>query len=164
MRLLQVFSCAMLAFLNSNFAVVAQDRAPQTSASYMPSLGDMMAVIQLRHAKIWYAANLKNWSLADYELRQLMAGLKETTRLYANMPSSGMTEIEKVAVRTDESIKVRNVVGFEKAFAELTNECNNCHQATDRAFIVVRRPIFPSPFVSLPTPGATRFEVGHARP
>jgi hypothetical protein len=157
MRLLQVFSCAMLAFLDSSFAVVAQDRAPPSSASYMPSLGDMMAAIQLRHAKIWYAANLNNWSLADYELRQLMAGLKETTRLYADMPGSDMTGMEKVAVTTDESIKARNAVRFEKAFAELTNECNNCHKATDRAFIVVRRPIFPSPFISLPTPRAARF-------
>jgi len=146
MRLLQAFSCAMLAFLISGLPVAAQDRAPQGSASYMPSLADMMAVVQLRHAKIWYAANLRNWLLADYELRQLKASLKETTRLYPNMPSSDMTSLEKVAVTIDESIKARNAVRFEKAFAELTNECNNCHQAADRAFIVVRKSIFPSPF------------------
>jgi hypothetical protein len=69
MHSLKVLSCTMLAiFVISNASILAEDKAPQGSASYVPSLGDLMAAIQLRHSKLWYVANLKNWPLADYEL------------------------------------------------------------------------------------------------
>jgi hypothetical protein len=146
MRLSRVFPCALLALLFSSLSVLAQDNAPHGSAAHTPSLGDLMAVVQLRHAKMWYAATLRNWPLADYELRQLKAGLKETTRLYPKMPGADMTGIEKAADTIDESIRARSSVRFEKAFTELTSQCNGCHHASDRAFIVVRRPILPSPY------------------
>ena len=43
-------------------------------------LADLMLVTQLRHAKLFYAGRDRNWSLADYQLRQLDLNLKEAQR------------------------------------------------------------------------------------
>jgi hypothetical protein len=77
MRPLTVHSWALLALLLvSEGPVLAQENSP-SSGSYIPSLGDMMVAIQLKHSKLWYAAKFNNWPLADYELGQLSTNLKE---------------------------------------------------------------------------------------
>jgi hypothetical protein len=139
--------CNLLAFLCvSGIPAMAQGDAAQKSITYTPSLGDMMTTIQLRHAKLWYAVRLRNWSLADYQLQQLNASLKEISRLYPNTPTSDLTRTEKLAARIGESITARSEVQFERSFAEMTGECNACHAAAGRAFILIRKPTFPSPY------------------
>jgi hypothetical protein len=106
----------------------------------------MMAAIQLRHAKIWYAAKLKNWDLADYELRQLEANLNQALHLYPSKPASDADASYKAVVLISEFLKAKDDAKFMQAFAQMTTACNSCHEATERSFIVVRRPVFPSPF------------------
>jgi hypothetical protein len=89
MRPFQFALCSLIAILSIPLPLVSgEESTQQSSASYVPSLGDMMAAIQLRHAKIWYAAKLKNWDLADYELRRLEANLKQASRIYLSKPAS----------------------------------------------------------------------------
>jgi hypothetical protein len=38
-----------------NASVVAEDKSSQNAASYLPSLGNIMTAVQLRHSKLWYA-------------------------------------------------------------------------------------------------------------
>ena len=141
----KVFPCALLAALFvSTISVLAEDKPAQISNGYLPSLGDLMSAVQLRHSKLFYAARLKNWALADYELSQLNLGLK-ASRAYSDMPFD-LTAMDKVMLLLDESIKAKNEVRFELHFGHMTSECNHCHQVASRAFIYVRRPAFPSPF------------------
>jgi hypothetical protein len=148
MRSPTFLSCFMLALLSiSNVSVVAQDRLPPPSVSYVPRLGDMMTVIQLRHSKLWYAAQLKNWSLAEYELEQLKAGLKEVTRFYPDTSAPNMANADRSMALVSEAIKTKDFATFGKSFAEMTAECNGCHEAAGRAFIQVRSSApSPSPF------------------
>jgi hypothetical protein len=134
MRWINVLLGTVALLLTSNI-LVAQDKPASRSVSYVPSLGDMMAAIQLRHSKLWYAAKVKNWSLADYELRQLDISLKETTRLYPDMPGSDLTGSDKLVGMIGEALKAKNEAKFDRAFSLLTAECNACHKAADRAFI-----------------------------
>jgi hypothetical protein len=136
----------MLMILLLSNSSVAEDRLPQGAVNYVPSLGDMMAAIQLRHAKVFYAVKLKNWPLGDYELGQLNAILKEAARLYPNMPASDMTSTDKLTALVGESIKAKDQAKFDRSFAQMTVECNSCHEAAGRAFIYIRRPSFPSPY------------------
>jgi hypothetical protein len=122
----------------------AQDR-PAPSAA-VTSLGDLMAVIQLRHAKLWYAASLENWSLAEYELAQLETNLLQAGRLYPDMPASEATAGNRLSMPIGEAIKVADRAKFDRAFDQLTSACNACHQAAGRSFIVMRRPSRFSPF------------------
>jgi hypothetical protein len=137
MRLLKVLSCTTLA------VVVISKISVAAETGYMPSLGDIMAGIQLRHAKLWYAARVKNWSLADYEARELNAALEQATRLFPSVPGSDMTDTEQRMVLLREAIKAQDDVKFSQAFRQMTNACNGCHEATGRAFIVIRMPVFP---------------------
>ena len=45
-----------------------------------------------------------------------------------------------------DAIKAKNEEQFDGSFAQMTAKCNQCHEANDRAFIVIRRPSFPSAF------------------
>jgi hypothetical protein len=46
MRSRGAFPCVMLAALSvSNLSALAEDKAPQSTASYIPSLADMMATV-----------------------------------------------------------------------------------------------------------------------
>jgi hypothetical protein len=114
--------------------------------SHTPSLGDLMAAIQLRHSKLWYAGNLKNWPLADFELQQLDAAIKQATRTYPNTPASDLATTQKLTDLIGESIKAKDREKFHEVFAQMTVECNNCHQAAGRGFIFIRKPVFPSPY------------------
>jgi hypothetical protein len=123
-----------------NISIVAAE------TGYMPTLGDMMAGIQLRHAKLWYSGRIQNWPLADYELSQLNMNLKEAMRLYPNVPGSDTSSTEQRMVLVGEAIKAQDAAKFDQAFRQLTRACNGCHEATGRAFVVIRMPVFPSPY------------------
>src|SRR6516165_3813191 len=110
----------LVALFISSVSALAEDRPSQSSASYVPSLGDLMAAIQLRHSKLWYAAKLRNWPLADYELEQLYINLKEASRFYSNIPAtSDMSVLDRSAGHVSEDGKK-----FLQSFAEMTSACN----------------------------------------
>src|SRR5262245_58005265 len=44
--------------------VIAQERAAQ---GYVPGLGEIMSLQQMRHAKLWLVGSRGNWDLAGYE-------------------------------------------------------------------------------------------------
>ena len=66
MGFLNVFSCTTLVvlLLVSTGSVVAEDNSSQGAT---PILGNVMAAVQLRNSKLWYAGKVKNWPLTDYE-------------------------------------------------------------------------------------------------
>jgi hypothetical protein len=65
-------------------ASTAEENSVLRAISYVPRLSDLMVVIQIRHAKLFYAVKARNWSLADYELEQLVGSLIEAGRYYPN--------------------------------------------------------------------------------
>ena len=132
-------AAALLAIVPA--ASFAQDGAAQTTAS-RTSLGDMMIIIQLRHAKVWYAARLGNWPLAAYEVRQLSATLERAAELNPDLPSS----FDAAAEAMMEATSSEDGAAFDTAFRELTASCNACHQAADVGFIEIRVPTRPSPY------------------
>lgn len=125
----------------SGTTVLAQD-----TAAYKPSLGDLMTTIQLRHAKLWYAGRFKNWPLAEYQLQQLDADFVTAANLYPEMAAPGMAETSKLARQVGEALRAKDEAQFDKAFSEITTQCNVCHEAAGRPYINVRIPKFPSPY------------------
>jgi cytochrome c556 len=121
--------------------VLAGEEAPETSRQpYFPSVADIMGAIQLRHFKLWYAGNVKNWTLANYELGKINASCQDATRLYPNNPVTNMKSMAQPAEEIRGAIEAKDSVKFENAFKKLTLACNSCHEAAGVGFIDIRVP------------------------
>ena len=127
--------CALApAIGGSRMALAANDE------QYVPKLGDIMNAVQSRHIKLWFAGKAQNWGLADYELRQLQAGLVESAVLYEGIPVTNVTTMAKPVQSISDAIKAKDTKRFAKAVGQLTDDCNVCHQSMQRGFIVMRVP------------------------
>ena len=146
MRALKIFSTAMVVvLLGARTVSAAEDNSGQRPTGYVPRLSDLMVVIQIRHAKLFYAVRRGNWPLADYELEQLISTLSEAGRYYPKT-TPPMTLADSVRTSLGEALKAKDEAKFDQAFNEMNAGCNRCHEAADRPFIFIRRPSYPSAF------------------
>jgi hypothetical protein len=131
--------------------ILADAQSPENSRkSYTPSLGVIMGVTQLRHFKLWYAGNVRNWALADYELAQIKASCQDAITLYPNHPEADMSSMIAPAEEVHSAIEAKDGQRFDRAFEKLTSACNDCHKAVNLGFIEMRvpriSPTMTSPF------------------
>ena len=118
----------------------AQDPAAQSAASepYVPKIGEIMALQQMRHIKLWFAGRAGNWLLADYEIDELKEGFDDV-----NKQLGGDVVEQAVGARIsalEKAVDAKDRVAFTTAFDNLTAGCNFCHRTLDHAFIVIQRP------------------------
>ena len=125
-------------------ASTARPAAAQEGGAFT-KLGDIMAVIQLRHFKLWFAGDLENWPLAQYELEQIQESFTDAATRYRNIPVDTIAMIQTPLATLSEAIGVRNHARFGQAFKDLTTTCNNCHESAQVGFIVIGIPT-ASPF------------------
>jgi hypothetical protein len=114
-------------------------------APYSPGIAEIMIATQIRHAKLWLAGDARNWALADYEIDEIKEGFEDVVQyfpVYKDMPVGKMIEatIMSPIEEVEKAVKARDRAGFVAAFDKLTAACNSCHQAANRAFIVIQRP------------------------
>jgi hypothetical protein len=126
---------------------IAQAQTPpeHNPKSYFPGLGEFMARIQVNHAKLWLAGEAHNWGLADYqlgEMKEVLSDVQDFMPRYQNIPVGDMIEaIMTGAMRDLEgTIATRDFGKFSASFDKLTESCNSCHAAANRAYIVIQRP------------------------
>ncbi|HEX4963250.1 MAG TPA: hypothetical protein VF173_20635 [Thermoanaerobaculia bacterium] len=122
----------------------------QPDAAYVPGLGELMAGQQVRHAKLWFAGENENWRLAAYEVDELKEGFGDVVKLHpvledSHIPVSKLvpTLIEPPLSEVGAAVEARDKARFEAAFDKLTAACNQCHQAANFGFNVVKRPTSP---------------------
>ena len=136
-----LFAAVLLATLQARAQEASTPQAATpgpASEPYEPGLGEIMALQQMRHIKLWFAGRAGNWPLADYEIDELKEGFDDVNqRLGGDM-------VEKaVAARIaalEKAVEAKDRAAFANAFDQLTAGCNSCHQALDHAFIVIQRP------------------------
>jgi hypothetical protein len=112
--------------------------APPENEPYTPGLGEIMALQQMRHIKIWFAGRASNWPLADYEIGELKDGFDDVSKLLGGdivdkHVGAPIADLEK-------AIDGKDRAAFTIAFDKLSAGCNSCHHALDHGFIVVGRP------------------------
>jgi hypothetical protein len=142
MRLHKLLPAAVLACFAAPPAI-AQSAAAVQVEPYVPRLADIMNALQLRHLKLYFAARAQNWELADFELRQVRAGLAEAGTLYSGLPVTNITTLAAPVEALSDAVKAKDERKFMEAFGQLTNGCNACHQTMDRKFIVIAAPTQP---------------------
>lgn len=124
----------------------AADTTSTQPATYLPSISDMMiGTIQPRHERIWRAGQAGDWDFAAYEvgnLRGAFARLGRAHPMEQNTPFPDM--IEAVTKQPFEDLKGaidrRDDTDFGKAYDELSDACNSCHQALNHGTIMIGRP------------------------
>jgi hypothetical protein len=143
--------CALATAVAASAQDTASHNPPSPSAAgYVPGLGEIMSLQQMRHAKLWLAGSQKNWPLAAYELDELREGFEDVQKLYPThegVPVGAMAaSLAQAPLQgLDKAIEAKDGASFRKSFDQLTQACNTCHRAAQHAFIVIARPS-ASPF------------------
>jgi hypothetical protein len=119
--------------------------SPQ-AAEYLPSIADMMiATIQPRHERLWGAEQIGNWEFAAYELGNLKGafnrlGNAHPTQGDISLPDMIASVTEQPFKELDGAIRSKDGTAFTKAYADLTDACNSCHQALKHGVVEIRVP------------------------
>jgi hypothetical protein len=125
--------------------------APSPSTEYLPSISDLMiATIQPRHERIWRAEQDGDWEFAAYELGNLRGAFNRLGHAYPTQGETSLPDmIASVTAQPFEqlngAIKSRDGTAFAKAYADLTDACNSCHQALNHGAVAIRVPSGTSP-------------------
>ena len=120
--------------------------SPTAPPAYRPGFGDLMTMtVQPRHTKLGLAGQEKNWAYAAYELHELQESFDRAARAWPMYRTSNIAELLSATMKEPmeavaEAIKGADAAKFTDAYARLTATCNACHQATDRAVIVIQVP------------------------
>jgi hypothetical protein len=141
-----IVAAVIAAALFTSLAASAQDKtAPQAAAPApldepdQPGLGEIMALQQMRHIKLWFAGHAGNWPLADYEIGELKEGFDDVSRLLG-----GDIVEQHVGGPLDalqKAIDAKDGAAFAATFDSLSAGCNACHHTLDHAFIVIQRAV-----------------------
>jgi hypothetical protein len=141
--------------------VSAACRHASSGTAYVPELGELMALQQMRYTKIWLAGQAGNWPLAAYEADELGEGFDAVVAFHPtheNAPVAPKDAIPRMVTQPLADLKSavarRDGAAFEQTYDALTTACNNCHQALNYGFLRVQRPEanpYPSQVFEPPT-------------
>ncbi len=111
---------------------------PADEPHMVPGLGEIMALQQMRHIKLWFAGNAANWPLADYEIGELGEGFDDVR----NLLGSDIVDqhVGSPIAALQKAIDGKDRKAFIAAFDNLSAGCNACHHALDHGFIAIQRP------------------------
>jgi hypothetical protein len=120
--------------------------SPPHATDYLPSISDLMiATIQPRHERLWQAEQDENWKFAAYELGNLRGAFNRLGQAHPvehdiSFPEMITSVTEQPFKELDGAIKSRDHAAFAKAYADLTEACNSCHQALNHGAVEIRVP------------------------
>ena len=113
---------------------------------YLPSISDLMiATIQSRHERLWRAEQDGDWGFAAYELGNLGGAFKRLGQAHPtehdlSFPDMIASVTEQPFNELSSAIQSRDGAAFAKAYADLTDACNSCHQALNHGVVQIRVP------------------------
>ncbi len=129
---------------------VAVAQSPAASlppaADYLPSVSDLMiGTIQPRHERLWRAQQQHNWEFAAYELGNLHGAFGRLARAHPTVDNVPLPDM--IASVTDQpfaelksAIQAKDDAAFARAYGDLTEACNACHQALNHGAVVIGVP------------------------
>jgi hypothetical protein len=128
----------------SRSVAAGPEAAPSTQASgYLPSISDLMiATIQPRHQRLWRAGQDGNWEFAAYELGNLHGafgriGQAHPTTQNISFPEMATSVTEQPFKQLKSAVQSKDAAAFGKAYADLTDACNSCHQALNHGAVEI---------------------------
>jgi hypothetical protein len=146
---LAVVATAMLTISvgTSRGAAAGPEAAPPLHATeYLPSISDLMiATIQPRHERLWRSEQDENWEFAAYELGNLHGAFSRLGNAHPiehdiSFPEMIASVTELPFKELNSAIQSKDHTAFAKAYADLTDACNSCHQALNHGVVEIRVP------------------------
>jgi hypothetical protein len=119
-----------------------------------PSVAQTMLSIQSHFAKLHYAAEARNWGLANFERGEIEEDLDTVAAMKPEENGVSLVGIISAFTNTvtgpmaamNDAIAVSDRQLFRKAYQDTALMCNACHQATGRPFIFITVPTNPPVF------------------
>jgi len=136
---------------SAEIAALKKEIAELKKSAYHPELGEQMLTLQIRHARLWFAGEAQNWTLAAFELQEIKEAFEavveqnpehaifQPQRLADILPA--MTKAPVAALR--DAIDHGSKAEFEKAYDGLSTACTGCHRTAGNDFLVIQRPLAP---------------------
>ncbi len=88
-------------------------------------------------ATLYHAARAQRWELAAYQAEELQENVTSTARV-AGPYASSLRDFQKEYVQPlRQAITTQNAEQFRTAFQAAVVGCNDCHKATQHAFITI---------------------------
>ncbi|MBU6199465.1 MAG: hypothetical protein KGI64_04830 [Xanthomonadaceae bacterium] len=120
-------------------------------SGYRPELGEQMLILQIRHARLWFAGEAENWNLATYEVQELKEALDAVAKYNAddaNLQPLRLADVMPAMTRGPiadlrKAVDSKNKAAFEKAFDGLSVACTGCHHVAGNDMLVIQRPETP---------------------
>jgi hypothetical protein len=115
-------------------------------AAFNPGVGELMnLIVQPRHIKLWFAGHEANWTLAEYEIKELRSALANVAKARPVFRERSVAENVEMfmggAFRgIDEAIRARDATKFAEAYATVNAGCNACHTALNQSQVVIKTP------------------------
>ena len=128
-------------------SVVAGSCGSSAPRAYVPELGELMLFQQMRHAKLWLAAEADNWPLAEYEVEELQEGFDTIVAYHPTHEGSPVAPKDAIPrmitvplADLRDAVRRKDRALFAERYDALTSACNGCHKATNFGFNQVQRP------------------------
>jgi len=121
--------------------------SPAATEAYVPGLGEMMTLQQMRHTKLWLAGQAGNWDLVIYEVEELGEGFDDVVKYHPTHKDAPVAPKDAIPRMVTEPLaqlrtvaEKKDVAAFPSAYDSLTEACNNCHKGMVFSFNIVGRP------------------------
>lgn len=109
-------------------------------------MGEIMTVgVQPRHIRLAAAVRARDWAYAAYALKELGETFDRIPRAIPKYQGRNTADLvgsftKEPMNALDEAIKASDAARFKTAYAQLTQNCNACHQDTGRPAVVIKIP------------------------
>jgi hypothetical protein len=123
-----------------------RDQIQKIEKGYKPGFGELMGVIQVHHAKLWFAGTNENWKLVEFEIHEIEETFEKISELHGNryndsklVPALALPFLKS----TREAAQNKDLPAFKERYNQLTAGCNSCHSDNGFDFIVIKTPTEP---------------------
>jgi len=122
------------------FANPPPQKEGEPIVSPLPSLSDIMVLMQLRYTLLWSAGKTKNWNLVRYEVMQDRDTLSKAAMRYVNIPAEQINNTWNTLTDIQNAADAENFQMFKSSYSDLTAACNSCHKAAGLSFMRIQTP------------------------